>query len=104
MAKKWLQPGEGVMLEDKAFVWVKTPLNYNGSWARIFLTNKRFYANNRFFKVKVIEFAHSEIRSVTSDEKNLRIDGEIKGKKYYIKIRKKGIGPSWEWMIKQRMV
>jgi len=103
MVEKWLDQGEGIILEAKAFVWIKYPFPYSGTWAKLFLTNKRFYAKDRITGIKLVDLPFSKIESVSSDKKYLQIKGDVDGKQYQVKIRKKGIDPSWEWMIKQRL-
>jgi hypothetical protein len=103
MAKKWMQPGEGIVLEAKVFVWIKSPFNYNGTPARIYLTNVRFYATDRLFGTRLVDFPFQNIESVSSNKKHLVVEGHMKGKRYKLEIRRKGLEDSWEWMIKQRM-
>lgn len=103
MAHKWLEPDEGISLEGKAFVWVKTPYNLAGNWARLYLTNKRLYIKERLLGTAMLNAPYSSITAVSSNEKHLRVDSKLKGAKYYAKIRKKDIQPIWEWSIKQRM-
>lgn len=103
MVEKWLEQDEGIILEGRAFVWIKPPFPSGGSWSKLYLTNKRFYARDRIFGMKLVDLPYSKIKSVSSDKKYLKIQGEVKDKQYQIKIRKKSIEPSWEWMIRQRL-
>jgi hypothetical protein len=104
MAQKWMETDEGMVLEGRAFVWVKTPYNFAGNWAKLYLTNKRLYIKERLLGTKMLNAPFSSIKSVSSDDKHLRVDCIIKDKNYYAKIKKKGLDPSWEWMIKQRIM
>jgi hypothetical protein len=66
MAHKWLEPGEGITLEGKAFVWVKTPYNLAGNWARLFLTNKRLYIKERLLGTAMLSVPYPSITAVSS--------------------------------------
>jgi hypothetical protein len=103
MTHKWLEPDEGISLEGKAFVWVKTPFNYTGNWARLYLTNKRLYIKERLLGTAMLNAPYSSIKSASSDGKHLRVDCIINGREYCAKIRMKNIEPIWEWSIKQRV-
>lgn len=94
---------ESITLDGRAFVWVKTRYNLNGTWAKLYLTNKRFYARDRLIRLKLMDIPFSEIRDVVSDEKHLTISGERKGKHFSIRIRLKDIDDTWEWMLRQKM-
>ncbi len=94
---------ESIIQEGKAFVWLKTPITLNGTWALLYLTNKRFYVKDRIIRVKILDLPFSQITTLESDEKYLIVAGEMNDKSYSIKIRLKEIDDTWEWMLKQRL-
>ncbi len=99
---KWLDDDESIILEGKAFVWIKTPLTVNGTWALLYLTNKRFYVKDRIIRVKILDLKFSQITNLESDGKYLTVEGDIGDRSYLVKVRLKGIDDSWEWMLRQR--
>ncbi len=94
---------ESIIQEGKAFVWVKTPLTLNGTWALLYMTNKRFYVKDRIIRAKILDLKFSQIKRLKSDGKYLIVAGDMGGKTYSIKIRLKEIDDTWEWMLKQRL-
>ncbi len=103
MIEKWMDDDESVTLQDKAFLWIKTPMTMNGIWALIYLTNKRFYVKDRLLRIRAAEFSLSSITSLTSDHKHLHVSGYFKNKPHTISIRLKDIDDSWEWMMRQKI-
>ncbi|MFO7990733.1 MAG: hypothetical protein R6U61_00380 [Thermoplasmata archaeon] len=105
MLEKWLDPDESVVMEEKAFIWTKTKFNINGTWAIVYLTNKRFYAKDRIVRMKLANIPFSNIKELKSTDKHLVITGRDKGKDtlYEIKIRLKDIDDMWEPWIRGRL-
>ncbi len=103
MVEKWLDDDESITLEGKAFVWIRTRYNLNGTWALLYLTNKRFYAKDRLTGLKIVDPSFSELSEITSDVKNLIISGAQGGKQFTLKIKMKDIDDTWEWMLRQKI-
>ena len=104
MTEKWLGDDESVLMDAKSFVWLKTSFILNGTWALLYLTNRRLYVKDRLFRYKVLEFPFHKIREIESDEKYLTVVGDYKGTECRIKIKQKNIDEMWESMIKNRMM
>ncbi len=110
MAEKWLGPDESVILDGKSFVWFKSDLKLKGTWALIYLTNKRLYLKDRLIRTKLVEFPLEKIDSIDKDEKYLIIYGEgdrrglqLGSDRIKLKIKLKNIDEMWESMIRSRM-
>ena len=103
MEQKWLESDESVILEGKAFIWISGKFTRNGTWALLYLTNKRLYVKDRIFRIKLLEFPYPDIKSVESDDKTLKVTGYYEGKGYQLSIRLKDIDEMWESMIRGRM-
>ena len=103
MTEKWLGPNESVIMDAKSFVWSRSSLKLNGTWAHIYLTNERLYVKDRLFGFKLLDFQYEDIISVEFDEKHLVVIGDYKGDRYRLKIDRKNLDEMWGFMIKRRM-
>ena len=103
MTEKWLDEDESVIIDGKSFVWWKTSMQLKGTWALLYLTNKRLYVKDRLTRMKLVEFFYDDIDSLEQDDKYLIVVGRLGGKKNELKIKLKNIDEMWESMIRQRM-
>lgn len=103
MDEPWMKPGEYVLLESRAWVWVKVIAGPGFTKAKIYLTNHRLYGKDALFRIKLFNFPFHTIKKIKRKKKYLHIEAEIKGRRQALDIRIKDIDESWEWMIWERI-
>ncbi len=85
-----LEEGEYIEQDLKAFAWVKWGVMLNGSWIRVYLTNRHLIAVDRISKQKT-RLAWNDVESVEVGGKSLVIESSWKGKAMRIEIKAKRI-------------
>jgi hypothetical protein len=110
MSDKWLDSNERILLENKAWIWVKDPYSYLAKpnhykliRSKIFLTNKRLHFKGVLFKTNLFDVPISTIKYIEASKTHLRMDAIINKEPYTFWIRLKDIDDGWEFLIKDRL-
>lgn len=98
-----MKPEEYIILEGKAWAWVRVLAGPSLTKAKIYLTNHRLYGKDKWLRIKLFDFPLSAIKNIRTTKKYLRIEAEIKGKKHRIDLKLKDLDETWEWMIRERI-
>jgi hypothetical protein len=103
MSEKWMDDDEYIVHEQKVWLWYHSSINYKLIKTKLYLTNKRLYGKDSWFKIKIFDYPFNTITNVQATEKFLIIEAKVKNSTFRIKIKQKNTDNSLEWMVNERI-
>ena len=92
-----------IILEKKAFVWIKTAYSLNGTWAKIFLRENGVLVKDRILGLKSVDFPYSSISSVERDMNTVTVRFRCGRRNCWVRIKVKKGGDELEYLINQQI-